>query len=86
MIDGGAVLAEHTDKVTYTRSLGEAVAQVDAAPQRTIACLMRGADPAAIHAVAEAGELLPQKSTYYFPKVTTGVVFRAVDPALLGLA
>jgi uncharacterized protein (DUF1015 family) len=86
VIDGGAVLAEHTDKVTYTRSLGEAVAQVDAAPDSTLACLMRGADPAAIHAVAEAGELLPQKSTYYFPKVPTGVAFRAVDPSLLGLA
>lgn len=85
VIDGGAVLADHTSGVTYTRSLEEAIALVDEAPERTLGFLMRGADPAAIHAVAEAGELLPQKSTYYFPKVPTGVCFRAVDPALLGL-
>jgi hypothetical protein len=86
VIDGGAVLAEHTDGVGYTRVLDDAVAQVQAEPDRTLAFLMRGADPAAIHEVAEAGELLPQKSTYYFPKVPTGVAFRAVDPALVGLA
>lgn len=86
VIDGGAVLAEHTSGVSYTRSLDEAIARVDAEPRRTLAFLMRGADPAAIHEVAEAGEVLPQKSTYYFPKVPTGVAFRAVDPALLGLA
>jgi hypothetical protein len=85
VIDGGAVLGEHTDGVGYTRVLADAIAQVDADPSRTLAFLMRGADPAAIHEVAEAGELLPQKSTYYFPKVPTGVAFRAVDPSLLGL-
>ena len=85
-IDGGAVLADHASGVRYTRVLDEAVALVDAAPDTTLAFLMRGADPAAIHAVAEAGELLPQKSTYYYPKVPTGVAFRAVDPALVGLA
>ncbi|MCW2925211.1 MAG: hypothetical protein JWM98_2615 [Thermoleophilia bacterium] len=85
-IDGGACLIEHArGGVAYTRSLEEALAMVDEAPSDTLGFLMRGADPAAIHAVAEAGELLPQKSTYYFPKVPTGVAFRAVDPALLGL-
>jgi uncharacterized protein (DUF1015 family) len=86
VVDGGAVLAEHADGMGYTRVLAEAVSQVQADPDRTLAFLMRGADPAAIHEVAEAGELLPQKSTYYFPKVPTGVAFRAVDPALIGLA
>ncbi|MCW2927088.1 MAG: hypothetical protein JWM86_1056 [Thermoleophilia bacterium] len=86
VIDGGACLVEHaTGGTAYTRSLEEALAWVDAAPADTLGFLMRGADPAAIHAVAEAGEVLPQKSTYYFPKVPTGVAFRAVDPALLGL-
>jgi uncharacterized protein (DUF1015 family) len=86
VLDGGAVLTDHaTGSVAYTRSLDEARAWVDEAPADTLAFLMRGADPAAIHEVAEAGELLPQKSTYYYPKVPTGVAFRAVDPALLGL-
>ncbi len=86
LIDGGACLVEHASGgVTYTRVLDEAVSTVDAASSDTLAFLMRGADPAAIHEVARAGELLPQKSTYYFPKVPTGVLFRAVDPALVGL-
>ncbi len=86
LIDGGACLVEHASGgIAYTRVLDEAVAMVDAAPDHTLAFLMRGADPAAIHEVARAGELLPQKSTYYFPKVPTGVLFRAVDPALVGL-
>lgn len=86
IIDGGACLVEHArGGVRYTRVLDEAIATADAAPATTLAFLMRGADPAAILEVARAGELLPQKSTYYFPKVPTGVAFRAVDPALLGL-
>jgi uncharacterized protein (DUF1015 family) len=89
VIDGGAVLADHLDAaggISYTRSLTEAVAAVELdQTDRTLVFLMRGADPARIHEVAEAGELLPQKSTYYYPKVPTGVAFRAVDPALLGL-
>ncbi len=86
LIDGGACLVEHASGgVTYTRVLDEAIALVDESPRDTLAFLMRGADPAAIHEVARAGELLPQKSTYYFPKVPTGVLFRAVDPALVGL-
>ena len=86
LIDGGACLVEHASGgIAYTRVLDEALAMVDGAPSDTLAFLMRGADPAAIHEVARAGELLPQKSTYYFPKVPTGVLFRAVDPALVGL-
>ena len=88
VIDGGAVLADHWGQhggVSYTRVLAEAVAAVEADATGTLAFVMREIDPMQIHEVAEAGELLPQKSTYYYPKVPTGVVFRAVDPALLGL-
>jgi uncharacterized protein (DUF1015 family) len=74
VIDGGAVLGEQ-GTVSYTRSLDEAVAAADDDPN-AIAFLLRAADVAAVHAVAQAGELLPQKSTYFFPKVPTGVVFR----------
>lgn len=33
-----------------------------------------------IKAVANAGEFMPQKSTYFYPKIASGVVFRSVDP------
>jgi len=86
LIDGGACLADHAaGGMKYTRSLDEAQAWVANDPATTLGFLMRGADPALILEVAQAGELLPQKSTYYYPKVPTGVAFRAVDPALLGL-
>lgn len=86
LIDGGACLADHASGGTkYTRALDEARGWVAEEPASTLGFLMRGADPAVILEVAQAGELLPQKSTYYYPKVPTGVAFRAVDPALLGL-
>jgi uncharacterized protein (DUF1015 family) len=30
-------------------------------------------------AVARAGELLPEKTTYFFPKLTSGLVFSPFD-------
>lgn len=75
LIDGGAVLGASATDTHYTRSLDEAIALVDEQTDR-IGFLLRSVDVAAIHGVAQAGELLPQKSTYFYPKVPTGVVFR----------
>ena len=36
--------------------------------------LLRATPPAQIRACAEAGEPMPQKSTYFFPKLCTGAV------------
>ena len=30
--------------------------------------------------VADAGEIMPQKSTYFFPKIASGVVMNRIDP------
>lgn len=75
VLDGGAVLGDAATDVTYTRSLDEARSLVDGAADRA-AFLLRGADVRVVHEVARSGEVLPQKSTYFFPKVPTGVVFR----------
>jgi uncharacterized protein (DUF1015 family) len=32
-----------------------------------------------VQAVAEAGESMPPKSTYFFPKVPTGLLFNALS-------
>lgn len=79
VIDGGAVLGQAASSTRYTRSLDEALAMVAEGDDR-IGFLMRGVDVAKIYGVAEAGELLPQKSTYFYPKVPTGVVFRPLHP------
>jgi uncharacterized protein (DUF1015 family) len=79
VIDGGALLGQTASKVSYTRSLDEALELVGAADDR-IGFLMRSVPVERVHAVADAGELLPQKSTYFYPKVPTGVMFRKLDP------
>ena len=79
VIDGGALLGSSAEGVTYTRSLDEAVALVDEGDDR-LGFLLRSADVESIHGVAQAGELLPQKSTYFYPKVPTGIAFRLLNP------
>ena len=44
------------------------------------AILLRAVDPTTLHRIADAGEKLPQKTTYFFPKVPAGLVVRTLDP------
>lgn len=44
------------------------------------AILLRAVDPPTLRRVADAGEKLPQKTTYFFPKVPAGLVVRTLDP------
>ena len=34
-----------------------------------------------VREVAEAGEVMPQKSTFFFPKVLTGLAIHTLDPS-----
>lgn len=43
------------------------------------AILLRAVDPETLRRVADAGERLPQKTTYFFPKVPAGLVIRTLD-------
>jgi uncharacterized protein (DUF1015 family) len=61
----------------YTRSLTEvdsAVATGDA----VLGFVVNAATTAQMIAVADAGEVMPQKSTYFYPKVPTGLVLSPV--------
>ena len=61
----------------YTRNADELAASV----QRGDAVLGFGVQPVAVDeviAVADAGETMPQKSTYFYPKVPTGLVLYPV--------
>jgi uncharacterized protein (DUF1015 family) len=42
--------------------------------------LMKGTPVSIVRAVAEAGEVMPQKSTFFHPKVPTGLLFHTLDP------
>jgi uncharacterized protein (DUF1015 family) len=43
--------------------------------------LMNATPVAQVRAVAEAGEVMPQKSTFFYPKVPTGLAIHTLDPA-----
>ena len=56
-------------------------AELDAAVKRGDAVLGFGllpTTPAEVIAVADAGETMPQKSTYFYPKVPTGLMLLPV--------
>jgi uncharacterized protein (DUF1015 family) len=57
----------------YTRSVEDAQARV-AAGSAALAVCLNGCTTAEIIAVSDAGETMPQKSTYFYPKVPTGLV------------
>jgi uncharacterized protein (DUF1015 family) len=62
----------------YTRSLEE-VDRAVAATAAVLGFVVNPATPAEVIAVADAGEVMPQKSTYFYPKVPTGLVLSPLD-------
>jgi uncharacterized protein (DUF1015 family) len=64
--------------VTYTPRREDAVATVDRG-EAEAAFLLRPTRIEDVWAVARRGETLPQKSTYFFPKLTSGLLFHPLD-------
>jgi hypothetical protein len=60
--------------VGYTKSAADAVAAVAADDGVDAAFLLEPTPVAAIEAVARQGDVMPQKSTYFFPKALSGLV------------
>lgn len=65
-------------EVTYEHDTDRAIG---AARGDVSAVLIRAVDPATLRKVADAGEKLPQKTTYFYPKVPAGLVVRSLDIA-----
>lgn len=65
--------------ISYTPSAREAVAAV-ARGEADVAFILREARVADVFAVARRGERMPQKSTYFFPKPLSGLLFHPVEP------
>jgi uncharacterized protein (DUF1015 family) len=61
--------------VDYTPDGNAALASV-AAGEAQLAIIMRGTPAQAVEAVALAGEVMPHKSTYFYPKLSTGMVLK----------
>jgi uncharacterized protein (DUF1015 family) len=64
--------------VTYTPQRAEAVATVDRGDAEA-AFLLRPTRIQDVWAVARRGETMPQKSTYFYPKLTSGLLFHPLD-------
>ena len=61
--------------VGYTKSAAEAIDSVDAGLDGADAAFLLEPTPvASVIAVAADGDVMPQKSTYFYPKALTGLV------------
>ena len=63
--------------LTYTRSMEEALAAVDRG-NANCAFLLNATKVSEIADVAGAGEKMPQKSTYFYPKLITGHIMNRI--------
>jgi uncharacterized protein (DUF1015 family) len=62
-------------RLAYTKSVEEALDWVDTAHDRADAAFLLDPTPVAeISAVASEGDVMPQKSTYFYPKALSGLV------------
>lgn len=62
-------------EVTYTHETSVAL---EAAREGAASVLVRAVEPETLMRVADARERLPQKTTYFYPKVPTGLVMRSL--------
>ncbi len=65
--------------VSYIKDAAEAVRAVSSG-QVQAAFLMNPTHIAQVKAVAEAGELMPTKSTFFYPKLPSGLLINPLDP------
>jgi uncharacterized protein (DUF1015 family) len=71
------LVARYAPEVRYTPSADEARAAVDAG-EAEAAFLLRPPTVEQVASVAAAGRTMPQKSTYFYPKLTSGLFFMPV--------
>ena len=65
-------------RLAYTRDAAEAIARVFAG-EAAAAFLVRPTRIDQLADVANAGDVMPQKSTYFYPKLLTGMVFNPLE-------
>ena len=73
------VLGLHAEDLAFTHDDDEAVAEVELG-RASAAFLLNPPTMAQVREVCLAGEVMPEKSTYFYPKLATGLVFSLVGP------
>lgn len=67
-------------RVAYTKDAAEAIAWVDGRVESADAAfLLEGTPVSAVVAVAREGDVMPQKSTYFYPKPLSGLVLNPLE-------
>lgn len=74
-IDQNALARE--THLSYTPDARKVAAEVTAGRQQ-LGCLLRPTLVEQVQEVSNAGQVMPQKSTYFYPKLPTGIVFNPV--------
>jgi uncharacterized protein (DUF1015 family) len=77
-LDPEVVAALAPDGVTYTPNRDDAVAAVDRG-QAAAAFLLRPTRIEDVWEVARRGDVMPQKSTFFYPKLTSGLLMLPLD-------
>jgi uncharacterized protein (DUF1015 family) len=76
----GARAVDSGARIAYTKDAAEAIAWVEAGRDDADAAFLLDPTPAAsIMAVAADGDVMPQKSTYIYPKALTGLVINPLE-------
>jgi uncharacterized protein (DUF1015 family) len=65
--------------LTYLQDPSQGAAEVERGAGQVL-FVMNPTPVAQVRAVAEAGEVMPQKSTYFYPKILTGLAIHTLDP------
>ena len=73
----------HTPDVAYTRDEEEAVQKVQSGEYQ-LSCLLQNPTVTEVRDVASAGDKMPQKSTFFYPKLYSGLVIRSLVRSLEG--
>ncbi len=66
------------DRIRFSKDASEAISWVDEGTG-DVAFIMRPTRMDQLHAVTQAGETMPQKSTYFYPKIPSGLVYRQIE-------
>ena len=69
---------DHKHGLDYSKSFGDAIEAVTSG-RADAGFFMRATPIAQVQEVAATGESMPPKSTYFFPKVPTGLVFNLLE-------
>jgi uncharacterized protein (DUF1015 family) len=71
---------ERQTNLRYVKDLAGAFEEARR-PDVQMVFLLNPTEVEQLRAVADAGEIMPQKSTYFFPKLASGLLINPIDPA-----